>query len=33
MGKEKKLKHFIKPMLATLHGKPFDDPLWIYEIK
>jgi bifunctional non-homologous end joining protein LigD len=26
------MKH-IKPMLATLHDQPFDDPNWIFEIK
>lgn len=28
-----KMPHGIKPMLATLAGKPFDDPQWIFEIK
>lgn len=28
-----KVKGFTKPMLATLHDKPFDDPDWIFEIK
>ena len=32
-GKDKKLKSFIKPMLATLTKTPFDDPGWLYEIK
>ncbi|HLO82111.1 MAG TPA: DNA ligase D [Chitinophagaceae bacterium] len=32
-GKEKKLTKFIKPMLASLHSEPFDDPEWLYEIK
>ncbi|MBT1702554.1 DNA ligase D [Chryseosolibacter indicus] len=31
-GKEK-LTSYIKPMLATLHDKPFDDDKWIFEIK
>ena len=28
-----KFTSYIKPMLAKLHDKPFDDPDWIYEIK
>lgn len=28
-----KFSNCIKPMLATLHDKPFNDPNWIYEIK
>jgi len=32
-GSSKRLPNFIKPMLASLHDKPFDDPNWIYEIK
>ncbi len=28
-----KLTDFIKPMLAQIHDKPFDDPDWIFEIK
>lgn len=30
---ERKYKHFIVPMMAKLHEKPFDDPNWIFEIK
>ncbi len=29
----KKITNFIKPMLASIDDKPFDDPEWIYEIK
>lgn len=29
----KKLSHFVKPMLATPGGTPFDDEEWIFEIK
>jgi bifunctional non-homologous end joining protein LigD len=32
-GKAEKLTNFFKPMLATIHGSPFDDPEWIFEIK
>lgn len=32
-GKGKKLKGFVKPMLATITKTPFNDPDWIYEIK
>ena len=32
-GKGKKLKGFVKPMLATITKNPFNDPEWIYEIK
>lgn len=32
-GKEKKLARFVKPMLATLHGEPFDNDEWYFEIK
>ena len=28
-----KLTTFIKPMLAHIHEKPFDDPDWIFEVK
>ncbi len=28
-----KMPHEVKPMLATLVDKPFDDPDWLYEIK
>jgi bifunctional non-homologous end joining protein LigD len=31
--KSHKFTHFIKPMLATPHEKPFDDEDWIFEIK
>jgi len=27
------LPHIVKPMLATLVDKPFDDPEWVFEIK
>ncbi|MFY1048289.1 DNA ligase D [Chryseobacterium sp. GP-SGM7] len=30
---EKKLENYIKPMLAKLHDKPFDDEDWVFEIK
>lgn len=29
----KKLAHFIHPMLARIHERPFDDPGWIFETK
>lgn len=29
----RKYRQYIKPMLAKLHDKPFDDPGWIFEIK
>jgi bifunctional non-homologous end joining protein LigD len=29
----KKFTDYIKPMLAKLHDKPFDDKEWVYEIK
>lgn len=32
-GKDRKLKSFIKPMLAGISKTPFDDPGWVYEIK
>ncbi len=32
-GKDKKVDHYIKPMLATLTDAPFSDPAWLYEIK
>ncbi|MEO7922122.1 MAG: DNA ligase D [Chitinophagaceae bacterium] len=32
-GRAKKLRHFIKPMLATVTKIPFDDREWIFEIK
>src|SRR5450432_4028477 len=35
-GKSKRktpIPHDIKPMLATLVDKPFDEPGWIYEVK
>lgn len=32
-SKRVKVEHYIKPMLATLTDKPFDDKNWIYEIK
>lgn len=32
-GKAEKLTNFFKPMLANIHGLPFDDPEWIFEIK
>lgn len=32
-GRERKLRSFIKPMLATLHDKVFDDEEWLFEIK
>jgi bifunctional non-homologous end joining protein LigD len=32
-GKAKKLKTFIKPMLASVTKNPFDDKDWLYEIK
>ena len=28
-----KYSDFIRPMLAKLHDKAFDDPNWVYEIK
>jgi len=28
-----KVIHYVKPMLAYLHEKPFDDPEWIFEVK
>ena len=28
-----KLTRFIKPMMAQLYDKPFDDPNWVFEIK
>lgn len=28
-----KLTHYIKPMLARISDKPFDDPDWIFEVK
>ena len=27
------MPHDIKPMLATLVDKPFDEPGWLYEVK
>lgn len=33
MGNERKLQHYIHPMLASLHPKAFDDPDWVFEIK
>ena len=30
---EKKLEHFIKPMLAKPHAEAFDDEDWVFEIK
>lgn len=32
-GQAKKLRDFIKPMLASVTKTPFDDTAWIYEIK
>ncbi len=32
-GKAKKLKTFIKPMLASITKNPFDDKDWLFEIK
>jgi bifunctional non-homologous end joining protein LigD len=32
-GKNEKVLDFIKPMLAHVRDKPFDDPNWIFEIK
>ncbi|HET8963395.1 MAG TPA: DNA polymerase ligase N-terminal domain-containing protein [Chitinophagales bacterium] len=32
-GKAKKVKGYIKPMLATIHKTPFDDKDWLFEIK
>ncbi len=32
-GRAKKLKSYIKPMLATIHKTPFDDKDWLFEIK
>jgi bifunctional non-homologous end joining protein LigD len=32
-GRGEKIKSYIKPMMAQLHDKPFDDPNWIFEIK
>lgn len=32
-GKGRKIKGFVKPMLATITKTPFNDPDWIYEIK
>ena len=31
--RNEKLTTFIKPMLASIHEEPFDDPEWIFEIK
>lgn len=28
-----KVNKFIKPMLAQIHEKPFDDPDWVFEVK
>lgn len=33
LGEKKTMPHGIKPMLATLVDKPFDDPQWLFEIK
>lgn len=33
IGKAEAMPHHIKPMLAFLIDKPFNDPNWIYEIK
>lgn len=32
-GKDKKLKNFFHPMLASIHKTAFDDQEWIFEIK
>lgn len=32
-AEQKRLPNFIKPMLATPGGKPFDNEEWIFEIK
>jgi bifunctional non-homologous end joining protein LigD len=32
-GKKSRIPVGIKPMLATLADKPFDDPNWVYEVK
>jgi bifunctional non-homologous end joining protein LigD len=32
-GKTKKIRSFIRPMLASVTKTPFDDPEWIFEIK
>jgi bifunctional non-homologous end joining protein LigD len=32
-GRAEKFSAFEKPMLAHLHGEPFDNPDWVYEIK
>lgn len=32
-GKSSSMPGFIKPMLATLIDKPFDDPEWLFELK
>jgi bifunctional non-homologous end joining protein LigD len=32
-GKAEKFNDFFKPMLATLHDKPFDNNQWIFEVK
>lgn len=31
--RNEKLTTFIKPMLASIHEEPFDDPGWLFEIK
>ena len=31
--KKTAMPHDIKPMLATLVDKPFDEPGWLYEVK
>src|SRR5687767_7035770 len=28
-----KLTHYIKPMLSSIHDKPFNDKDWIFEVK
>lgn len=33
LSNQKKLDDYIKPMLATVSGEPFDDNDWIFEIK
>jgi bifunctional non-homologous end joining protein LigD len=32
-GRAEKFSHYEKPMLAHLHGEPFDNPDWVFEIK
>ena len=33
LKKKTPMPHDLKPMLATLVDKPFDEPGWLYEVK